>query len=214
MLSHQQRWKQFFAHDWMISYKRFDFRKHHRISEILIWPSELDLSPSWRLATRIYRPNWHHAPPQERTIVKAWSQQAEGLGGQAVRTVGLSSERWSSLCPRPSSASRSVGVAWTKRSSMDYGPVWTPCFVASRVAKMAGGPEQIALIHQYALFFIWQHITVPLFAPYFHKPSCHSHPPPPTTLTVCTDALTGDRQTLARKSSVILRSLDRNLIIL
>jgi hypothetical protein len=32
-------------------------------------------------------------------------------------------------------------------------------------------------------------------------------------VTVCTDALTGDRQTLARKSSVILRSLDRNLII-
>jgi hypothetical protein len=32
-------------------------------------------------------------------------------------------------------------------------------------------------------------------------------------VTVCTDALTGDRQTLARKSSDILRSLDRNLII-
>jgi hypothetical protein len=32
-------------------------------------------------------------------------------------------------------------------------------------------------------------------------------------VTVCTDALTGDRQPLARKSSVILRSLDRNLII-
>jgi hypothetical protein len=32
-------------------------------------------------------------------------------------------------------------------------------------------------------------------------------------VTLCTDALSGSRQTLARKSSDILRSLDRNLII-